>query len=594
MENKTEINPEAEQNVGKTRLNPDLEETNQTPSTVLNREMASGEEIYTEEDEESGLRIGMTVAEGYRIVKKMKKDSGEAELFIAQKDDKEFVLKYYRRENSIKKEVYELLLKNPHPNLPKLYAVGEYNGKTYEIMEYYPKGSLDNELLTEEEIRERFVPDMNEAIHKLEELNIIHKDIKPNNIARKADGHYVLMDFGISSVLKGGNSILKTKTGLTPEYAAPEALSSSLWSVRADYYSLGVTIYKLLFGVLPTDGMTDDEKLEYTLTHVLPIPKTVSEDIKKLILGLTYRDTANRKDPTNPNNRWDYRFVCRWLAGEDMIIPGSITEAKDKKESTAHPLEVGDVICNNADEVLVALAENWNVGKKYLMRDNSITYDYFRMEGRNKLAVECRDVADEGTDEAMMNFIYNNTCELDQICYAGIKDYPEEFGLRILKALWLLGGIYKDDTLQKSNIRDIIQILKSGVLTKFYEARSRREDRTDIGSPEEDRELASQYKSSVDRILKKYSEWDAKACYQAMFLLGYSLAGKAILYINGEYYTSYDEFVDAFENKMENAKSEKEMDDFIGGFFTRWVNTETPDYEFQTRCWMIGLGRIRG
>ena len=599
-ERKTALNPDIEKTVGQTptALNPDVAGTNALGSTALNpavmsQDVMSQQEIDEWESKQASLKVGTIIDDGYVIIGRMRKESGEAGLYLAKKDQKQFVVKHYRRENSIKPEVYELLLNNPHPNLPALYAVGKHDGRTYEVMEYYPKGSLEDELLTEDEIRNRFVPDMNEAIHKLHELGIVHKDIKPANIARKEDGHYVLMDFGISSVLKDGRSMLSTKTGFTPEYAPPEALNADSWSILVDYYSLGVTIYKLLLGVLPLDGMTDEEKKQFNAVHRFPVPKTVSEDIKTLILGLTYRDIDNRHDPTNPNNRWDYSFVTRWLAKEDMQIPGSniAIGKQDEGAGNIRAFEVGDVICHSVDEILVALAENWQTGKKYLMRDNEITYDYFREEGFNKLAVACRDVADEGTDEAMMNFIYSNTSELDRICYNGVLDYPEEFGLRILKAIWVLGGDYGRKTLEDSHILTIITILNSGVLSKFYEARSRRTDRTDIGSSQEDQELASKYHDLVHEIEKAHSLRRETTFYEKLFELGYLLTGCPILYINGTYYKSYDEWLDQFENVMMTAKSEAEIDKFLDRFFVDRSDPKKLVYELQMKCWMKAIGR---
>ena len=81
--------------------------------------------------------------------------------------------------------------------------------------------------------------------------DIIHKDLKPSNIMLLDDNRSVaIIDFGISSVVEQGNTVLVTKTGMTPEYSAPETFRKSLFE-ESDYYSFGITLYELYCGYNP-------------------------------------------------------------------------------------------------------------------------------------------------------------------------------------------------------------------------------------------------------------------------------------------------------------------------------------------------------
>ena len=93
----------------------------------------------------------------------------------------------------------------------------------------------------------KIIPNINEGLHAIHEAGIIHKDLKPSNIMLNSDGETVsIIDFGISSIIADGNTVLVTKTGMTPEYSAPETFKN-LFLRESDYYSFGITLFELLW-----------------------------------------------------------------------------------------------------------------------------------------------------------------------------------------------------------------------------------------------------------------------------------------------------------------------------------------------------------
>ena len=138
-------------------------------------------------------------------------------------------------------------------HIAKLYETGLYNGRTYEIITYFRNGSLQGKRFTLDGLKKTIIPSVNEALRVLHDTGTIHKDLKPSNIMYLNNYSGVaLIDFGISSVVDEGNTVLVTKTGMTPEYSAPETFRG-LFLEESDYYSFGITLYELFCGKTPYD-----------------------------------------------------------------------------------------------------------------------------------------------------------------------------------------------------------------------------------------------------------------------------------------------------------------------------------------------------
>lgn len=567
----TFINPDVRNDSG-TMINPDSDSYS---GTAINPNLGSGTVV-------SDLRLSEGyVVQGqsgeYAIRQKMDKTSGEADLYIAEHEGKEYVVKLYRRENSIKEGIVQKLLATNHPNLPKLYEVGSLGQNRFEIMEYYSQGSLENTTLSEQELRERFIPDMNEALKELDRLGIVHKDIKPPNIARKSDGHYVLMDFGISSVREDGQSIIVTQTGFTPDYCAPETSGAlAVWSNLADYYSLGISIYQLYLGRLPNDGMTQEEKLRSATLRVLPVPDSVPADLKLLIRGLTYHDIRHRDERNNVNKRWAYEQVSDWLAGKEMIEPGS-GGALQEKTGGMTPFEFGDGVYTDIDELMEAMAEDWEEGKKYIFR--GLCFDRFKNAGLNRLASACQDVIDVGTDEAYCKFLYSGSYELDKIYWKGNAWYPEELGQAILKKLRLCRDVY--DTKAMQDFTTEIELAGAHAISGYYASKAKGSQKD-----ESDTEMSRKMNTAENEISRLAGSNDAEGFFSAMYRFVYTLTEKPILDFMGKFYDSYDDFMEDFEKHMMTEESEDDLKKYLEKIVTNVDGSGEPVLELQFANWI--------
>jgi tRNA A-37 threonylcarbamoyl transferase component Bud32 len=150
-----------------------------------------------------------------------------------------------------------------HPNIVRVYDVGQSGSYYYFSMERLKGHNLRHRIEAyEREKREFSVEEVTDIARQLIDAlryahrYIVHRDIKPENIWISADGTVKLMDFGIA---RAYSSVHMTQTGMTlgtAYYMAPEqriAAKDVDW--RADQYSLGVVLYELLAGTLPTGAV---------------------------------------------------------------------------------------------------------------------------------------------------------------------------------------------------------------------------------------------------------------------------------------------------------------------------------------------------
>lgn len=303
-----------------TQLNPNVN------STVINSEVgqetAINPNIVTAT---ANLSAGTVLAGKYEIVEPLSASTGEADLYVCKYNGAEYIAKVYRRQRAVKPEVITVLKSIDSPYVAKLFDTGIYNDRPFEVLPYYKNGSLLGKKFSFDELKKTIIPCINEALRVLHQNDIIHKDLKPSNIMLLDDNKSVaIIDFGISSVVEEGNTVLVTKTGMTPEYSAPETFRN-LFLEESDYYSFGITLYELYCGYTPYKNMNAEEIAQFTAVQRIPFPKDMPQELQDLISAVTYFDITNRNKKNNPNRRWTYTEVDNWCKGKKQVIPGEGT-----------------------------------------------------------------------------------------------------------------------------------------------------------------------------------------------------------------------------------------------------------------------------
>ena len=94
------------------------------------------------------------------------------------------------------------------------------------------------------------------GLANIHDKNVVHRDIKPQNVLLTEDGSVKIADFGLSKRMKGGrNGRTHTHCG-TLEYLAPEVVTKSGHGIGVDFWALGVLIYEMAIGQGPFDTKT--------------------------------------------------------------------------------------------------------------------------------------------------------------------------------------------------------------------------------------------------------------------------------------------------------------------------------------------------
>ena len=148
-----------------------------------------------------------------------------------------------------------------HPNIVTLFDFGEVAGQFYLVMEFVEGASLearlqDGPIPSEEAVR--IVTQVCDALQFAHDKGVVHRDIKPGNILLSADGTVKVADFGLAKVIDQTEVMNLSLTWInqplgTPFYMSPEQRMDPLnIDHRADVYSLGVVLYELLTGRIPS------------------------------------------------------------------------------------------------------------------------------------------------------------------------------------------------------------------------------------------------------------------------------------------------------------------------------------------------------
>ena len=136
---------------------------------------------------------------------------------------------------------------------------------------------------------------MTSALYYLHENNIIHRDIKPQNILLSANGVIKICDFGFARFFDNKTMITSIKG--TPLYMAPELLSEYPYNKKADLWSLGVILYELFVGQPPFYTNSFQTLMKKIHKEDIRYPDSMTPQFKDFLKGLLHK---------NPKDRWDW------------------------------------------------------------------------------------------------------------------------------------------------------------------------------------------------------------------------------------------------------------------------------------------------
>ena len=307
------------------------------------------------------LREGMFLADRYEIIEQIG-TGGMADVYKAKchklnryvaikvmksefSQDKTFVSKFWAEAQSAAGLV--------NPNVVNVYDVGVENGIYYIVMELVEGITLKKYI----EKRGRLpykeavsiaiqVANGMDAAHK---HNIVHRDIKPQNIIISKEGKVKVTDFGIAKVASSATINTSASMG-SVHYISPEQARGGYSDERSDIYSLGVTLFEMLTGTVPFDG---DSAVSVAVQHIqdsIPLPSQLVEgvpvSVDKIVLKCTQKKTDRR-----------YQSAAELIVDlkkslvmpdEDFVRMGSAYDSVLKKDEEEYNPDDDELLTENA------------------------------------------------------------------------------------------------------------------------------------------------------------------------------------------------------------------------------------------------------
>lgn len=266
----------------------------------------------------------------YRVESTLSTTTSEARTYVVAEGEQRYVLKHYRPGVRAPLAALAALQAAPHANVVAIHDQGHEAGQDFEVLEYFPAGTLDQLLRRDGPLRDldrlrRLATQIADGLQHLhDQVGLIYQDLKPENVLVSGPdlARVVLADFGISTLRQGHGDVQVTANG-TREYAAPELArfgneTQTLVSEKVDYFALGITLLECWQGSRPFQGVPDGVRVAQIRECEVPFPAGMDASLETLIKGLL-----------NPSvkQRFGLEQVRRWVAD----LPLQVTYARTQR-----------------------------------------------------------------------------------------------------------------------------------------------------------------------------------------------------------------------------------------------------------------------
>ena len=200
-------------------------------------------------------------------------------------------------------EEVEVTASLAHPNIIRVFTLGEQDGRLYLVMEHLDQPSLENRMENQAKVSERDVLEIGIGIASAlqfahEETGLIHRDIKPGNILFGRGNIPKLADFGLAAGARSAQGQQDEIWG-TPYYVSPERLLREPEDIRSDIYSLGATLFHAIAGRPPFEAETAEEVAKRHISDRPPPLRSLCPEAQEQTVITLDKCLAKKTD-----NRW--------------------------------------------------------------------------------------------------------------------------------------------------------------------------------------------------------------------------------------------------------------------------------------------------
>ena len=304
------------------------------------------------------LQKGSYLADRYEIVEKIGQ-GGMSDVYRAvdQVLGRDVAVKVLKEEFAEDKNFVDKFRKEAtsaasleHQNIVNIYDVGSEDGLYYIIMEYVDGITLKTYIEKKGHLNYKEVISIaiqvGRGIKCAHDNNIIHRDIKPQNIMITRDGKVKVTDFGIARAASG-NTVSADVMG-SVHYISPEQARGGYVDKRTDIYSLGIVMYEMATGKVPYDG---DNAVNIALLHIqgeMTPPSELVPDVPVALERIIQKATMKSPDRRYPDMGELLADLKKALVtpDEDFVVIPDPNETDRTKVMTDEDL---DKIRNNQD-----------------------------------------------------------------------------------------------------------------------------------------------------------------------------------------------------------------------------------------------------
>src|SRR5690625_3058912 len=242
-------------------------------------------------------------------------------------NDEEFIARFDREAQSA--------TSLSHPNIVNIYDVGEEDHILYMVMEYVEGMTLKEYIQRNGPIEVQEALDImkqvTDAIAHAHANDIVHRDIKPQNILIDTYGQVKVTDFGIAIALSA-TALTQTNAVLgSVHYLSPEQARGGVATKKSDIYSLGIVLFELLTGQLPFSGQSPVSIALKHLQNETPSVRDINGEIPQSVENIVLKATAK-----NPLHRYESAYEME-IALNSALDPDRINEEVYKP-----PVEEGE------------------------------------------------------------------------------------------------------------------------------------------------------------------------------------------------------------------------------------------------------------
>ena len=315
------------------------------------------------------MLIGKRISGRYKLLD-MIGGGGMSNVYLAHDMilDRDVAMKVLRYDFSNQEELHRRFQREAlsatsltHPNIVNIYDVGEDGDIHYIVMEYVKGETLKEYIQNNSPISPNrcitIMKQLTSAIADAHNNNIVHRDVKPQNILLDEEGKVKITDFGIAMALSA-TSYTQTNSVLgTVHYLSPEQARGGTATKQSDIYALGIVLFELLTGELPFSG---ESAVSIALKHlqsetpsIRAILPSIPQSLENVVIKATSKDPRDRYGTAEemeadlatamtPERANEEKFVVELDEGATKVLPVikepiSFDEVSETKKISVKP-----------------------------------------------------------------------------------------------------------------------------------------------------------------------------------------------------------------------------------------------------------------